>query len=66
MEDSCDFVKEQQAKKWVVLQLWYLPVANKPSQKNESLCNSTKDLEIGRILLEISSNRKLVIMTTTL
>jgi hypothetical protein len=34
MEDSCDFVKEQQAKKGVVLQLWYLPGANNPSQKN--------------------------------
>ena len=66
MEDSCDFVKEQQANKGVVLQLWYLPGANNPSQQKESLCNSTKDLELGPILLETSSNGKLVFMMTVL
>ena len=66
MEDSCYFVKEQQARKGVVLQLWYLPGANKPSQQKESLCNVTKDLQLGRILLETSSNRKLVVMMTAL
>jgi hypothetical protein len=34
--------------------------------KMESLCNITKDLELGRILLDMSSNRNLVGMTTAL
>ena len=65
MKDSCDFVKEQQVK-GVVLLLWHLLGANNPTQQKESLYNSTKDLELGCILLEISNNRKLVVMMTAL
>jgi len=52
--------------KGVVLLLWQLPGANNPTQQKESLYNSTKDLELGCILLEISNNRKLVVMMTAL
>ena len=50
----------------MVLHLWYLPGANIPSQQKESLCNITKDLELGHFLLEISSKRNVVVMMTAL
>jgi hypothetical protein len=44
--------------------IWLGPTTH--HSKRKRLCNITKDLELGHILLEISSNRKLVVMTTAL
>jgi hypothetical protein len=42
----------------------YLARASNSSQQKKSLCNITKDLELGTILLEISNNRELVVIMT--